>query len=215
VTGYVILDTFSIMANPDACAVILAGGRSRRMGANKALLDIGGKPLIQVLIGRILPVTDRILISSNDCDSYRFLDFPVVPDRFPDNGPLAGFHSAMLRHVCSLYIVLACDLPNLQTRFLEKLVSMAEGFDAAIPCTRDHVIHPLCAVYRRTCLPSIENALKRGANKVIETFLSDHSLAVRFFGPDEGEFDDAELANINTPEDLRRLCHGFGPEHHM
>ena len=210
-----ILDTFSIMANPDACAVILAGGRSRRMGSNKALLDIGGKPLIQVLINRILPVTNRILISSNDCESYRFLDFPVVPDRFPDNGPLAGFHSAMLRDVCQLYIVLACDLPNLQTRLLENLVSMADGFDAAIPCTRDHVIHPLCAVYRRTCLPSIEQALERGANKVIETFLSDHSLTLRFVDPDEGEFDDADLANINTPEDLQRLRSGSGPEPNM
>jgi len=203
------------MTNPDVCAVILAGGRSRRMGSNKALLDIGGKPLIQVLINRILPVTNRILISSNDCESYRFLDFPVVPDRFPDNGPLAGFHSAMLRDVCQLYIVLACDLPNLQTRLLENLVSMADGFDAAIPCTRDHVIHPLCAVYRRTCLPSIEQALERGANKVIETFLSDHSLALRFVDPDEGEFDDADLANINTPEDLQRLRSGSGPEPNM
>jgi len=203
------------MTNPDVCAVILAGGRSRRMGSNKALLDIGGKPLIQVLINRILPVTNRILISSNDCESYRFLDFPVVPDRFPDNGPLAGFHSAMLRDVCQLYIVLACDLPNLQTRLLENLVSMADGFDAAIPCTRDHVIHPLCAVYRRTCLPSIEQALERGANKVIETFLSDHSLTLRFVDPDEGEFDDADLANINTPEDLQRLRSGSGPEPNM
>jgi molybdopterin-guanine dinucleotide biosynthesis protein A len=185
------------------------------MGSNKALLDIGGKPLIQVLINRILPVTNRILISSNDCESYRFLDFPVVPDRFPDNGPLAGFHSAMLRDVCQLYIVLACDLPNLQTRLLENLVSMADGFDAAIPCTRDHVIHPLCAVYRRTCLPSIEQALERGANKVIETFLSDHSLTLRFVDPDEGEFDDADLANINTPEDLQRLRSGSGPEPNM
>ena len=186
------------------CAVILAGGRSRRMGFNKALLDIGGRPLIQLVIERIRPVTDRILISSNDCLSYKFLDFPVIPDHFVGHGPLGGFHSAMLHDECSLYIVLACDLPNLKTPLIRNLVSMAEGFDAAIPRTRDGVVHPLCAVYRRTCLPSVERALKRGANKVVKTFLDD-SLAIRWVSPEEGKFKDADLANINTPDDLRKF----------
>jgi molybdenum cofactor guanylyltransferase len=199
------------MINRDVCAVILAGGKSRRMGSNKALLDIGGKPMIQLLIDRIRPVTDRILISSNDCLSYRFLDFPVIPDHFAGHGPLAGFHSAMIQNVCSLYIMLACDLPNLKTPLLRKLVSMAEGYDAAIPRTRDGLAHPLCAVYRRTCLPSVEHALERGANKVIEIFLDD-SLAIRWVDPDEGKFKDTDLANINTPEDLRRLNSGVGPK---
>jgi molybdopterin-guanine dinucleotide biosynthesis protein A len=174
------------------------------MGVNKALLEIGGKPLIRILIERILPVTDRVLISSNDTQSYRFLDFPVIPDHFPGNGPLAGFHAAMLHTTGSLYIMLACDLPKLKTPLLRSLVSLAEGFDAAVPRTGDGIIHPLCAVYRRTCLPSIERALARGANKVIRTFLDDQ-LAVRWVSSKEGRFKDADLANINTPEDLRKL----------
>jgi molybdopterin-guanine dinucleotide biosynthesis protein A len=196
------------MDTTDVCAVILAGGLSRRMGFNKALIDIGGKPLIRMLIDRIRPVTDRILISSNDYLSYKFLDFPVIPDHFAGHGPLGGFHSAMLHNDCSLYIVLACDLPNLKTPFIRTLVSMAEGFDAAIPRTRDGVAHPLCAVYRRTCLPSVERALKRGANKVIKTFLDD-SLAIRWVSPDEGKFKDTDLANINTPDDLRKVKTGL------
>jgi molybdopterin-guanine dinucleotide biosynthesis protein A len=192
------------MDSGDICAVILAGGQSRRMGVNKALLEIGGKPLIRILIDCILPVTGRILISSNDTESYGFLDFPVIPDHFPGNGPLAGFHSAMLHTSCPLYIVLACDLPRLKTPLLQSLVALAEGFDAAVPRTRDGIIHPLCAVYRRTCLPSIERALARGANKVIRTFLDDR-LAVRWVTPEEGRFKDSDLVNINTPEDLRKL----------
>ncbi len=199
------------MNSTDVCAVILAGGQSRRMGCNKALLDIGGKPLIRLMIDCILPVTDRILISSNDSQSYRFLGYPVIPDQFAGHGPLAGFHSAMIRNICSLYIILACDLPSLKTPFLRNLVLMAEGYDAAIPLTGDGLIHPLCAVYRNTCFPSVENALKRGANKVIEMFLGD-SLAVRWVKADEGEFRDADLANINTPEDLRKLKDGSSPE---
>ncbi len=188
----------------DVCAVILAGGRSSRMGVNKALLDFDGRPLISIVIDRVRPLTDRIIISSNDNDSYRFLNFPVVPDRFMDCGPLAGFHAAMLSNVSSVYLMLACDLPNLQSPLLRNLVLLADGVDAVIPRTEDGGLHPLCAVYRRTCLPSIERALQRGTNKVVETFLND-TLVVKWVGPNEGHYRDADLANINTPEDLQRL----------
>jgi molybdenum cofactor guanylyltransferase len=174
------------------------------MGFNKALIKIDGQSLIQILINRIRPITDRILISSNDCASYQSLNIPVISDHFSGHGPLAGFHSAMLWDASSLYLVLACDLPNLQESFMRKLISLAEGFDAAIPRTKDGLAHPLCSVYRRTCLPYIERALKRGANKVIENFL-DSPLSIRWVEPEEGQFDNSDLANINTPEDLSQL----------
>jgi molybdopterin-guanine dinucleotide biosynthesis protein A len=188
----------------EICAVILAGGQSRRMGFNKALLKIGEQPLIQILVNRIRPLTNRILISSNDEPSYRFLDIPVIPDHFSGHGPLAGFHSAMLWDECPLYLMLACDLPNLRESLLHQLITLSQGFDAAIPRTSDKLAHPLCAVYRRTCLPYIEQALERGANKVIENFL-DSSLSIRWIDPEEGQFEDSDLANLNTPEDLSEL----------
>jgi molybdopterin-guanine dinucleotide biosynthesis protein A len=190
--------------------VILAGGQSRRMGFNKALVDIGGIPLIQNLIDRILPITDQIFISSNDPQGYAFLNYPVVTDQFPGKGPLAGFHSVMIQHEYALYILLACDLPNLKTSILKTLVSMAAGYDAVIPRTRDGIAHPLCAVYRRTWLPAVEKALARGANKMIQPFL-DESLAVRWVTPEDGGFRETDLANINTPEDLRKLKVGYRP----
>jgi molybdenum cofactor guanylyltransferase len=174
------------------------------MGFNKALLKVGGQPLIQILITRIRPLTDQILISSNDGSAYKFLDIPVIPDHFRGHGPLAGIHAAMLWDRSPLFLVLACDLPNLKESFLRKLLSLAEGFDAAIPRTKDGLAHPLCAVYRRTCLPSIERALERNSNKVIDNFL-DSSLSIKWIDPIEGQFEDTDLANINTPEDLSRL----------
>jgi molybdenum cofactor guanylyltransferase len=196
------------MKETDICAVILAGGQSSRMGFNKALLDFCGKPLIHVLVERILPVTDRILISSNDESSYRFLNIPVIPDQYSGQGPLAGLHAAMRRDICTLYIVLACDLPNLQAPLLSRLISFANGFDAVIPRTRDGLAHPLCAVYRQTCLPSFEKALLCGANKVIEAIVNS-PLSIRWVTPDEGQFEDTDLANINTPEDLRRFTNSI------
>lgn len=197
------------MLREDVCAVILAGGKSSRMGFNKALLQVEGTPLIRILIDRILPITKRILISSNDAADYGFLNFPVIPDRYPDYGPLAGLHAAMLEHIAPLYLVLACDLPNLQTQVMRNLLAFAEGFDAAIPRSGNGMAHPLCAVYRRTCLPTIEIALQQGEKKVITTFL-DSTLHIGWIAPKEGQFDDADLANINTPEDLQKL--GIAPD---
>ena len=198
------------MDTTDICAVILAGGKSSRMGSNKALLDFGGRPLISVLVDRIRPITNQILISSNDPDPYEFLNLPVIPDQYRGHGPLAGLHAAMLWKECSLYIVLACDLPNLQAPLLRKIAVLAKGYDVAIPRTRDGLAHPLCAVYRRTCLPEVENSLLRGDNKMIEILLQS-SLSIRWVGPEEGHFKDTDLANINTPEDLQKLKSDITP----
>jgi molybdenum cofactor guanylyltransferase len=192
------------MYNEEICAVILAGGKSRRMGFNKALLNVEGRPLIRILIDRLIPLTSQILISSNDASSYQFLNLPIIPDYYREQGPLAGLHAAMTKHVSQIYIILACDLPNLQESLLRHLLSVIEGFDATIPRSSDGLAHPLCAVYRRTCLPLIEAALQRGANTVIESFL-ENSLRIRWVDPDEGRFKDTDLANLNTPEDLQRL----------
>ena len=191
------------MHEKDICAVILAGGKSSRMGSNKALLDFGGKPLIALLVDRIRPLTDQILISSNDTSCYKFLNIPVIPDHYQGHGPLAGLHAAMLWIDCTLYIAIACDLPNLQAPLLHKLISLAEGYDAAIPRTSDGLAHPLCAVYSRTCLPALEDSLLKGTNRVLTVLES--ALSIRWVEPNEGQFKDTDLANINTPEDLQKL----------
>lgn len=196
------------MEATDLCAVILAGGKSSRMGVNKALLNFGGRPLISVMVDRIRPITNEILISSNDPAYYEFLNLPVIPDRYQGHGPLAGLHAAMLWKERVLYIVLACDLPNLQAPLLRKLAFFAKGYDVAIPRSRDGLAHPLCAVYRRTCLPVVEHSLLRGVNKMIDV-LEESSLSIRWVEPEEGQFEDAQLANINTPEDLRKLRSGI------
>ena len=174
------------------------------MGFNKALLKVDGRPLIQILSDRMRRLTDQIVISANDPDSYKFLNIPVVLDRFSGHGPLAGLHAAMLEQESTLYVLLACDLPNLPVSLLQKMVQLCEGFDAAIPRTGDGLAHPLCAVYRRTCLPYIEQALDKGEKKFIEIFLN-KPLSVRWISPEEGQYDENDLANINTPDDLLSL----------
>ncbi|HSW38307.1 MAG TPA: molybdenum cofactor guanylyltransferase, partial [Acidobacteriota bacterium] len=160
------------MRDNDVCAVILAGGRSSRMGRDKALIDIAGHPLIEIIIDRVRPVAGQILISSGDSIKYREFGFPVVTDLFKNHGPLAGLHAAMLYKPRFRYLALACDLPNLRTDFLRTLADLSDGNDAVIPRTRDGLAHPLCAVYRESCFPFIDQALTRGDAKVIEILLS-------------------------------------------
>ncbi|MDR0310565.1 MAG: molybdenum cofactor guanylyltransferase [Acidobacteriota bacterium] len=188
----------------EICAVILAGGKSRRMGQDKALINLNGRPLVEIMAKRVSPLTGKVFISANNPELFSFLPFQVVPDLWQDQGPLSGLHTVMSEHVYELYITLACDLPALPVSLVRRMLDVSEGFDAVIPRTLDGMAHPLAAVYRRTCLPVIEDALRKKANRFIDAFPGD-GLRVRWMDPGEGEFTDGDLVNINTPDDLRRF----------
>lgn len=173
------------------------------MGRNKALLLLDERPLILRAIDQARLLTDEIWISANDTSTCQFLEFPVVPDLYPGQGPLAGLHAVMLRTTRSLLLVLACDLPSLREPLLMRLVQYAEGYDAVIPRSSDGGLHPLCAVYRRSCLAAIEQNLSQGTNKVTDIFLNE-SLRVKWLTGAEGHFRDEELYNLNSPQDLER-----------
>ena len=174
------------------------------MGRNKALINIDGRPLVEIMAERVAPLADKVFISSNSPELFDFLPFPVVPDLCPEQGPLSGLHAVMKGHIFTLYITLACDLPGLPASLIRHMLDVSEGFDAVIPRTPDGWAHPLAAVYRRACLAVIEDALQKKANKFIDAFPGD-GLRVRWLTPEEGGFSAGDLANINTPEDLRRF----------
>ena len=190
------------MLIPDLSAVILAGGQSRRMGRNKALLAVDGMPLIQKLAHELELLTDQIFISANDPVPFAFLRLPVIADLYPGRGPLGGLHSAILRSNRPMMLLLACDLPGVQEPFLRRLVAAIKEYDAVIPQTSDSRVHPLCAVYRRSCLPAIEQNLKAGRNKMTAIFDSG-LLKVRYLSAGKGSFRDEDLCNLNSPLDLR------------
>jgi len=194
----------------DVCVVILAGGRSSRMGFDKALLRIGGKPLIQSLADLAAQLAGEVLISTNDPTHYLFLNLPIVEDTYKGQGPLAGLHAGMARTKKSLVLLLGCDLPNASRMPLGRIVDGAPGFDAVVPRTSDGRLHPHCAVYRRTCLDLLREQLEAGRNKAAE-FLSRPGLHVRVLDPEEGGFSDSDLVNLNTPEDLKMLAPAGDP----
>jgi len=182
--------------------LILAGGASSRMGRNKALLELEGRKLVERVLSALEPLTDEILIVSNQPEPYRFLERPIIPDIQPGYGPLMGLYSGLKAARGDLALLVAVDMPFLSSDFLRHLISLAPGYDVVIPHAHER-LHPLCAVYRReTCLPAIEGAIARGQRRLI----SFHP-EVRVRQVDEAELrsispDLRDLINVNTPEEL-------------
>ena len=165
---------------------------------------------MQLLAMRLHEFTDQVLLSTNKPSVYSFLGLPAVADLYPGCGPMAGVHAALRHTARSMVLVLACDLPGVTTHLLRRIIECAEGFDAVVPITSDGLLHPVCALYRRTCLPVIEENLRSGENQML-TLFDPRQLRVRRLSPCEGGFTDADLMDVNSPEDylqcLARIPH--------
>ncbi len=146
----------------DLTVAILAGGRSKRMGSDKALLTIEGIPLLQRVINAAHTLADtRIIISNNPTTHSSFL-WSLFPDRFPDTGPLGGLATALHHATTSHLLLLACDMPNLTPSLLQYVVGQPRASHGVIIPEDEKGLQPLCAVYSRSVLPLAEDAIKQG-----------------------------------------------------
>jgi molybdopterin-guanine dinucleotide biosynthesis protein A len=196
---------------PRTSGVILAGGRSRRMGGRpKALLPFGGRPLIQHIaetLGSILP--DRLVVT-NTPELYAFLGLPMVGDDFPEGGALGGIYSGLRASAGDAALCVACDMPFLSAPLVAHLASRAAEADVVIPDAAGE-LQTLCAVYGKRCLPAMERRLRAGQLKVIGFF--DEVRVLRIPERDVARFADPALAftNLNTPEDVERARTRWDP----
>ena len=183
----------------DITAFVLAGGRSSRMGRDKAFLEFRGQSLLakSLSLAQSLVTDVRIVGPASKFSSFG----PVVEDTFPDRGPLGGIHAALTSSSTDLNLVLAVDMPFLTAEFLVYLANCARSNDAVItiPRTADGW-QPLCAVYRRAFAPAAEAALKSGENKIDRLFPS--IILNIITGDDLAPFPPNQFQNLNTPKDL-------------
>ncbi|MFH0071060.1 molybdenum cofactor guanylyltransferase [Peribacillus sp. NPDC056705] len=136
----------------EVTGIVLAGGDSRRMGTNKAMLMVDGVPLIERTVRSLKSICSRVLISTNTPDRYAFLGLECIQDVYERKGPMAGLHAALLASDTNWNVVAACDMPFIQTSFLAALLELADttaGCEAVIPLV-DGRYHPLLAVYHRS-----------------------------------------------------------------
>lgn len=183
---------------------IQAGGRSSRMGEDKALKPFLGRPLIQRVINRLESIADEIIVTTNRPEDYSFLNLRLFPDLKPDRGALGGLYTAIASATHDHVAVVACDMPFASPMLIEAMsrLLVEKEADVVIPKSDDYY-EPLHAVYRReTCLPAIESAIDAGKWKVIAWF---PQVKVHELSPDEVKsLDPQRLAfwNVNTPEEF-------------
>lgn len=189
---------------------LLAGGRSLRMGADKALLDCGGRTLVERAVAVMRSACPCFAIVG---DPARFSKYgTAIEDLYPGCGPLAGIHAGLVQSSADLNLVLAIDMPFVTGTLLAFLLAVAEETTAMVTVPRTaRGFQPLCAVYRRGFLPAAESALRAGKYKVDALFTE---VPVRIIEENEvtaAGFSEQSFFNVNTPEDLIAAQTHFQP----
>jgi len=190
----------------EVTAIILAGGKSLRLGRSKALEVIGGKSLIERVVERLEAVTDKLLIvtSQEQADLLASPVAEVLTDVYPGRGPLGGIYTGLLSSRSSQNIVVACDMPFLNTNLLRHMVELAQDFDAVVPRMADGKIETLHAIYSKSCLADMKRHLNNNQLGIV-SFLNE--VRVRYIEEAECRGFDPELLtffNINHQSDLEK-----------
>jgi molybdenum cofactor guanylyltransferase len=186
-------------------SIVLAGGRSLRLGKNKILETLGGETLIERVVECLAPISNQIIVATIQGQQLpRFKHHvEIVFDTYPGKGSLGGLYSGLKAARSFHSLVVAADMPFLNQSLLTYMMEMASDFDVVIPRV-EGFIEPLHAVYSKRCLETIETQMKNGQLS-IRYFLS--HVKVRYLDKDELErFDPEHLSffNINTAADLEK-----------
>lgn len=198
------------MEQEQITGIILAGGKSKRMGVNKALLEIDGEKNIERIKNELLKTTDKIIVIANDLDIYRFLQVPIFPDVIKEKGPLAGIHSGLKASSTDWNLFVACDLPFFNPKLADFYVHLlkndprAKDADAVIPYIEGRR-NPLVGLYNKRIIPIIEKSLLNNVHKIVKAFEGANVIEITEsdfmeFGMSKEEIDDA-FYNMNRPED--------------
>jgi len=186
----------------DVAAFVLAGGRSTRMGTDKAFVRLGGDTLLTRALDLARSVTDDVRIVG---DSAKFVPYaPVVEDVFPGCGPLGGIHAALRASHVDLNLILAVDLPFVPPALLQYLIERARNsalVTAIVPRSAEGW-QPLCAIYRCEFADAAEKALRAGRCKIDALFDSVRTQAITDAELQTAGFSREVFRNLNTPEDL-------------
>lgn len=183
---------------------MLAGGKSSRMGKNKAFLEIDGKPLIEKKLDLLHSLFDEVLISSNTPELYKSYHEKVVNDQYLESGPFAGLHACLQEAHNDYAFFVACDIPILNLELIQFMASLTKGYECVVPRTEDG-LHPLFAFYHKSCLSKIEGFLQARHFKVIDLI---PQLSVRYVEESELScFGDPHMLmyNVNTPEEWSKF----------
>lgn len=187
--------------------VILAGGKSARLGHDKVLERIGNTSLLEQVISRLEPLSEKIIIVTANGRTFTGLanrpNVKIVSDILPGKGSLGGIYTGLVESDSFYNLIVAADMPFVNTALLGYMIGICEGYDFVLPRVNG-LYEPLHAVYSRNCIRAIEEIFKQGKKVIIELF---NYVKVRYVEAEEVDrFDPQHLSffNINTREELER-----------
>lgn len=192
----------------DVAGFVTAGGRSSRMGRDKAWLEIAGRPMIAHVIAALQPATTSVSIIANDSE-YARLGFPVLPDSHSGIGPLEAIRISLLNTKGPRALLVGCDLPFVTSELFKFLVSLDGPYEAVVPISANQRLEPLCAIYRSSSLNAVEALIASGGRKI--SLLYDR-IFTRFVGFEELQHlagSELFFNNVNTPDDYARAIENF------
>lgn len=184
-------------------AAILSGGRSSRMGMNKALVDLNGITVIEYILARLQVHFQEIFIVTNEPELYQSYHAKVITDIYPRKGPIAGIHAALRASTSGPLFVLSCDMPFVNFAAADFMLQRAYSYDSVVPVLGGH-LQPTAAVYNPSCLEYLTDCLENDKLKLTRVFeglktLYVHEREFLPFGLPEQIF-----FNINDQEALQK-----------
>jgi molybdenum cofactor guanylyltransferase len=183
------------MENERVSGIVLAGGKSSRMGTDKALLLYRGIPLVSHAVSLLKQVCSKVIISSNTM-SYAFTGCEIFPDEFSINASMAGIATALVHSETEWNFVLSCDMPLIDPGFMRSMLEVKAGYDVIAPVHADGSIEPLCAVYNKRVMDTLNRHLSEGQYS-LRNFILESVYRLIDTGNSRAMF-----LNVNTEQDF-------------
>lgn len=181
--------------------IVLAGGKSSRMGADKGMVNLNGKKFIDHILSALVPnVNDVIIIANNG--NYNNLGYKVYEDIVKDCGPLGGIYTGLTNSTTEINMVVSCDIPFINAGLVKYILHHSKGAEITVPVNKGN-IEPLCAVYTKKMNDEIFELIKHHELKMHHMLR--HFITKEVHITPKLEFyNDKLLLNINTPEELKK-----------
>ncbi len=183
---------------------VLAGGRSRRMGRDKAAVVWAGSTLLERAVRTLQSAGFAVGVVRAADQPAESAGCPLVIDLVAGAGPLGGILTSLAASTSPACAVLACDLPLVGPELFRSLLGFLKDWDAAAPVDSTGRVHPLCALYKKTCLPAVRRRVDQGRLKTV-AFLESREIRCRLVAPGEHRLSDRCFHNLNSPADWASL----------
>ena len=192
----------------DITGIILCGGKSSRMQTNKALLKLGDKTIIEIILSEMKKVFSKVILSANECDDFSFLNIPIIKDIQVNRGPLCGIYSSLRNSKTSKNFIVTCDLPLIDSKIIEYISKVESGKEIIIP-TINGIPQRLFGIYNKSVIEKIDvifnlseiyKSIKGSVYDLhqrveVESIIIDH---LQFYN-------DNMFLNMNTPDDYEKI----------